>query len=93
MLGVAFGNSDFQAAVKRAVKKGEVFKAYPTCFAHIDTLQMRAALERSKSARDIVLNNVAGARLAVRVKLYPYPEGTAVVWMMIAVCFPSLDPL
>ena len=39
-VGVTFGNVDFQAAIRRYVRKGEFFKGYPTCFPHRDPLRI-----------------------------------------------------
>jgi len=39
-VGVTFGNSDFQAAIRKYVKKGEYFKGYPTCFSHRDPVKI-----------------------------------------------------
>jgi centrosomal protein CEP76 len=93
--GVTFGNQDFQAAIKSKVLKGETFKAYPTCFGHADALSIITALKLTGAVQDIVLSrsegqvsNVVpeGTRLAVRVKIIPYPEGCCACWVMVAVC-------
>ena len=93
--GVTFGNQDFQAAIKSKVHKGETFKAYPTCFGHADPLSVQTALKLTGAVRDIVLSrNQHGAsstipestRLAVRVRIFTYPEGTCACWVMIAAC-------
>ncbi len=96
--GVTFGNQDFQAAVKSKVVKGETFKAYPTCFGHADALAITAALKLTSAVRDIILTRSEGragsstvltsegSRLAVRVRIFPYPEGTCACWVMLARC-------
>ena len=90
MVGVSFGNSDFQAGIKRRVRKGEIFWAFPTCFPHIQTDAIMGFLRQSKAASEVILLGAAGsARHAVRVKVFPYPEATAAVWVMISVCYSS----
>ncbi len=94
--GVTFGNQDFQAAIKSKVLRGETFKAYPTCFGHTDALSITTALKLTKAVQDIVLSRSQdstasstipkGTRIALRVKIIPYPEGTCACWVMIAAC-------
>ena len=93
--GVTFGNQDFQAAIKSKVLKGETFKAYPTCFGHADALSITTALKLTGAVRDIVLAKsenrassaqTEGSRLAVRVRIFSYPEGTCACWVMVARC-------
>ena len=93
--GVTFGNQDFQAAIKSKVLKGETFKAYPTCFGHADALSITTALKLTGAVKDIVLSrndsrassNVQhSVRLAVRVRIFAYPEGTCACWVMVAAC-------
>lgn len=80
--------------------KGECFKAYPTCFCHADTLSITTALKHTATVKEIVLSRSAaksnhgaplglgeGTRLAVRVRVFPYPEGTCSCWVMIASVF------
>jgi centrosomal protein CEP76 len=91
--GVTFGNQDFQAAVKNKVQKGETFKAYPTCFGHTDPLAISSALKLTHVVKDIVTSrseNRASSvvpeatRLALRVRIFSYPEGTCACWVMVA---------
>ena len=86
VVGVSFGNSDFQAAIKKNVRKGEVFRAFPTCFSHVNVDYMMKWLRRSSAAKDILLIGSAAVRYAVRVKIYPYPAGAAAVWIIVAAC-------
>jgi hypothetical protein len=74
-VGVTFGNADFQAAVRRYVKRGEYFKGYPTCFSHGDPAVIMQNLRSSQACRDVSLLKDAHCRLAVRVKMVPYPSG------------------
>lgn len=96
-LGISVGNADFQAAVKRNVRAGESFKAYPTCFSHCIVPIILASLRQAPSSREIVLarsgpssklNTDRPATIhAVRVKIKAYSQGTLACWIMIAACF------
>ena len=91
-------HTDFQASIKSKVAKGECFKAYPTCFCHTDTLSITTALKHTATVKEIALARSTksghsqsaalgvgeGTRLAVRVRIFPYPEGTCSCWVMVA---------
>lgn len=79
------------------MSKGECFKAYPTCFCHTDALSITTALKHTPTVKEIALarstkNSHSGAalgmgegtRLAVRVRVFGYPEGTCSCWVMVA---------
>ena len=85
-VGVTFGNADFQAAIKRYVQRGECFKGYPTCFSHTDASAVMQSLRRTSASADVALAQGRNVRLAVRVKLFPYPEGILACWVMLAAC-------
>lgn len=84
--GVSFGNADFHSAVKHHVKRGEFFKAYPTCFPHANAKAICDTLGSTEAANDVVLVKSGSCRLGVRVRISPYLEGIMAVWVMIAVC-------
>ena len=84
-VGVTFGNADFQAAIKRYVQRGESFKGFPTCFCHTEPTAIMQSLRKTAAASDVALAQGRNARLAVRVKIFPYPEGVLACWVMIAV--------
>ena len=85
-VGVTFGNVDFQAAIRKYVRKGEYFKGYPTCFSHRDPVKIMQSLRASTACKDVCLLKTGSCRLGVRVKVIPYPSDTLSVWVMIAVC-------
>ena len=85
-VGVTFGNADFQAAIKRYVQRGECFRGYPTCFSHADATSIMQSLRRTSASADVALAQGRNVRLAVRVKLFPYPEGVLACWVMLAAC-------
>ena len=83
--------------------KGECFKAYPTCFCHTDALSITTALKHTSTVKEIALARSTksshsagpgaalgmgeGTRLAVRVRIFGYPEGTCSCWVMVASVF------
>lgn len=89
VVGVTFGNADFQAAVKHHVRRGEFFKAYPTCFPHANARAICETLSNAEAAMDVMLVKNGSCRFGVRAKVVPYLEGVMAVWVMIAVCADS----
>lgn len=87
--GVGFGNVDFQSCVKRQVQAGEFFRAYPTCFPHINTAAMMTVLGRTDPALEVIHTEGRGCRFGIRAKIFPYPNGIVAVWVMIGVCAES----
>ena len=85
-VGVTFGNADFQAAVKRYVQRGEAFRGFPTCFSHTDATAIMQSLRKTPAASDVACAQGRSVRLAVRVKIFPYPEGILACWVMLAAC-------
>jgi hypothetical protein len=85
-VGVTFGNADFQSAIKRYVQRGETFKGYPTCFSHIDATQIVQSLRKTTASSDVALAQGRNVRLAVRVKIFSYPENIMSCWVMVAAC-------
>ena len=73
--------------MKNHVKKGDVFKGCPVSFNHTDCEEIMRALKRHPAIRDIAVAS-EGLRVshAVRVKIFPYPEGAMAVWVMLTVC-------
>jgi centrosomal protein CEP76 len=98
-LGVSLGNNDFKSSVKRLVEKGQCFKAFPTCLSHCNITTMTSALRQAAASKEIIfsrstfskvnkeINILNPTKHAIRIKIFPYPEGTMAVWLMLAVCF------
>lgn len=84
-VGVSFGNKDFQSAIKRYVRKGELFKAYPSCYCHVDATAIMQSLVQNGA--QVALNHGRNVRLAVRCKIFPYTEGLFACWVMVAACY------
>jgi hypothetical protein len=83
---ISFGNHEFQMAIKRKVKSGEYFKAYPTCFCHLNHAIICRVLSETNAALDVILTEGRECRYGLSVKIFPYPEGILSLWIMIAVC-------
>ena len=80
---------DFQNSIRFYVGgKGESFKAFPTCFSHVDVDAIKTAVSSSTAAREIY--GVPAASFAVRAKLFPFPTGIVALWLMIGVRHPPL---
>lgn len=88
--GVTFANEEFQASIKSYVPEGHTFKALPVQFTHFDTERMMHHLFGNKTGREVVLARGDQVKHAVRVKIVPYPENVAAVWVMIAVRYRSV---
>jgi hypothetical protein len=74
---VASSNADFQCSVKRLVEKGQCFKAYPTCFAHIHYPSIEVSLKRTSTVRDIVtVNSAAGGHARAALGAFGRRDGT-----------------
>ena len=80
---------DFQNSIRFYVGgKGESFKAFPTCFSHVDVDAIKTAMSSATAAREIY--GVPAASFAVRAKLFPFPAGIVALWLMIGVRHPPL---
>jgi hypothetical protein len=81
--------NDFQNSIRFYVGgKGESFKAFPTCFSHVDVDAIKMAVSSATAAREIYSVPVAG--FAVRAKVFPFPSGIVALWLMIGVRHPPL---
>lgn len=54
VIGITFGNEEFQTGVKRVVPSGYSFKGYPTCFNTTNPEAILATLLKAPAASDIV---------------------------------------
>ena len=84
MVGASVGSAEFESAVKRAVPVGATFKGYPLHFTHARPAPMFASVLRSEVGASIVQGREKGARLAVRARVAPYPDGLCSTWLMVA---------
>uniref|UniRef100_A0A1A8J0Y6 Centrosomal protein of 76 kDa n=1 Tax=Nothobranchius kuhntae TaxID=321403 RepID=A0A1A8J0Y6_NOTKU len=88
--GVSCGNEEFQDAVRRAVPDGHTFKGFPIHFLHRNARRAFATCLRSPFCEEIVSCRGDHVRLAVRVRVFVYPENTCAVWLMFACKYRSV---
>ena len=84
LTGSAVGGAEFQLAIKRAVPQAHTFRGFPLHFTHQHAPTMLSALLRSEVGLAIVQCSGTHARLAVRLRLFVYPDDVCAVWVMIA---------
>ncbi|XP_068591729.1 centrosomal protein of 76 kDa [Cebidichthys violaceus] len=88
--GVSCGNEEFQDAVRRAVPDGHTFKGFPINFLHRNARRAFATCLRSVFCEEIVCCRGDHVRLAVRVRVFAYPENACAVWLMFACKYRSV---
>jgi len=84
LTGHAFGADDFRAAVRSCVPPGHAFQAFPFQLAHASPRRIAAFLRASRVGRDVVCTAAPDAALAVRVRVFAYPEDLLAVWVIVA---------
>jgi len=72
------------------VPEGHTFKALPVQFIHFDTERMIHHIYNNKVGKEVLLARGDQLKLALRVKIVPYPENVCAVWVMVAVRFRSI---
>ncbi|XP_028986079.1 centrosomal protein of 76 kDa isoform X2 [Betta splendens] len=88
--GVSCGNEEFQDAVRRAVPDGHTFKGFPIHFLHCNARRAFATCLKSPFCEEIVCCRGDHMRLAVRVRVFVYPENACAVWLMFACKYLSI---
>ncbi|XP_029360196.1 centrosomal protein of 76 kDa isoform X1 [Echeneis naucrates] len=88
--GVSCGNEEFQDAVRRAVPDGHTFKGFPIHFLHRSARRAFATCLKSLFCQEIVCCRGDHVRLAVRVRVFVYPENACAVWLMFACKYRSV---
>ncbi|KAJ8013424.1 hypothetical protein DPEC_G00053120 [Dallia pectoralis] len=88
--GTSCGNEEFQDAVRRAVPDGHTFKGFPVHFLHRNARRAFATCLRSPFCEEIVCCRGDHVRLAVRVRVFVYPENACAVWVMFACKYRSI---
>ncbi|XP_060905695.1 centrosomal protein of 76 kDa [Labrus mixtus] len=88
--GVSCGNEEFQDAVRRAVPDGHTFKGFPIHFLHRNARRAFATCLRSSVCEEIVCCRGDHVRLAVRVRVFAFPENACAVWLMFACKYRSV---
>ncbi|XP_078607268.1 centrosomal protein of 76 kDa-like [Branchiostoma floridae x Branchiostoma japonicum] len=88
--GQISGNEEFQQAIRRAVPDGHTFKGFPIQFLHRNARRAFAGCLRSPVCEEIVSCRGDHVRLAVRVRVFTYPEQACAVWIMFACKYRSI---
>ncbi|XP_015269858.1 PREDICTED: centrosomal protein of 76 kDa isoform X2 [Gekko japonicus] len=88
--GVSSGNEEFQDAIRRAVPDGHTFKGFPIHFVYRNARRAFATCLRSPFCEEIVCCRGDQVRLAVRVRVFVYPEYACAVWIMFACKYRSV---
>lgn len=87
---VAAKVGDFQHTIKRAIPTGHTFKGYPIQCTTCDPTRIM-----QECARDVMCSEIMKARgdqvqHSLHIKIFPYPENTAAVWLMLSVTYRSV---
>ncbi|KAM9308041.1 centrosomal protein of 76 kDa isoform 2-T2 [Gastrophryne carolinensis] len=88
--GMSAGNEEFQDAIRRAVPDGHTFKGFPIHFVHRNARRAFATCLRSPFCDEIISCRGDQMRLAVRVRVFTYPESACAVWIMFACKYRSV---
>jgi centrosomal protein CEP76 len=89
IVGADIGSDDIHHAIRHQIPEGHQFKGSPLCFAHLAPQRMLATFMRTTSSAEIIDAQGADCRLALRARIFPYPEGVSSAWVMIAAHFAS----
>ncbi|CAH1779275.1 unnamed protein product [Owenia fusiformis] len=88
--GISAGNEEFQQAIRIAVPEGHTFKGYPVQFVHRNARKAFAACLKSPVCEEIIDCRGDLIRLAVRVRVFTYPESACATWIMFACKYKSI---
>lgn len=88
--GLSCGNEEFQDAVRRDVPDGHTFKGFPIHFLHRNARRAFNSCLRSPFCEEIVSCRGDHVRLALRVRVFVYPENMCAVWLMFACKYRSV---
>ncbi|KAM8846451.1 centrosomal protein of 76 kDa [Synchiropus picturatus] len=89
--GVSCGNEEFQDAVRRAVPDGHTFKGFPIHVLHRNARRAFATCLKFPICDEIVSCRGDHVRLAIRVRVFTYPEDACAVWLMFACKYRSVS--
>jgi centrosomal protein CEP76 len=82
--GASFGDDDFQASIAGCVPPKHTFRAFPLQMVQPSPGKILKFLRNSTVASEVALVEGEGAALAVRVRVFPYPENVVAVWVLLA---------
>ena len=78
------GNEEFDQAIKLAIPDGHSFKAFPIQLVHRNARKAFAAMLKAPVCSDIVACKGDQVKMAIRVRIFTYPENTVATWIMLA---------
>ncbi|XP_034618472.1 centrosomal protein of 76 kDa isoform X2 [Trachemys scripta elegans] len=87
---ISAGNEEFQDAIRRAVPDGHTFKGFPIHFVYRNARRAFSTCLRSPFCEEIICCRGDQVRLAVRVRVFTYPESACAVWIMFACKYRSV---
>jgi centrosomal protein CEP76 len=82
--GLSVGNEEFDQAIKLAIPNSHTFKAFPIQFIHKNAQKIFNACLKSSICEDILSCRGDQVRLALRVRIFKYPESVIASWIMFA---------
>jgi centrosomal protein CEP76 len=82
--GFSVGNEEFDQAIKLAIPDGHSFKAFPIQFIHRTARKIFLACLKSPICEEIISCRGDQVKLALRVRIFAYPESAIAVWVMFA---------
>ncbi|XP_040209863.1 centrosomal protein of 76 kDa [Rana temporaria] len=88
--GISAGNEEFQDAIRRAVPDGHTYKGFPIYFLHRNARRVFATCMRSPFCEEIISCRGDQMRIAVRARIFTYPESACAVWIMFACKYRSV---
>ncbi|KAH8609728.1 CEP76 C2 domain [Trypanosoma vivax] len=80
----------FQAGVKGIIGEGRAFKGVPVNVTHTNSSKIVAAFNSNAAGRELLELTADNLVLAVRVKVFLFPEGIISVWVMLAAAYRPL---
>ncbi|CCW68626.1 unnamed protein product [Phytomonas sp. Hart1] len=83
--------SIFEQCVKGVLGPGKTFKALPLNLSNECDTYLMSVLKKSDVGKEIIETVAEDARFALRVRVFPYPEGVKSVWAMFAVEYRLLE--
>lgn len=87
LTGLSIGNEEFDQAIRLAIPEGHTFKAFPIQFNHVNSNRIFNACLDSTICEDIIKCRGDQVRLALKTRIFLYPESCLAVWVMFACCY------
>ena len=84
LTGFSVGNEEFDQAIKLAIPDGHTFKAFPIQFIHKNARKAFISCLKSPICEEILCCRGDQVKLALRVRVFTYPESAIATWVMFA---------